>query len=214
MTAPATAPPTAAPVTLVPTIATSPPPAPAALNPAPLSLTVTETSDGVQLSWTPTDAAGFERYVVVRGTADSGTLVDVAELPDLLQTSFTDTTPPTGVELCYKVVAVDAAGLPVAESETITVVVEGTGSSNEIPPSSDPAPTTVTTQPGATATSGPETTTSSPATASPGTEVATTVAESVPESLPEAMPTTAGGTTSDDEAPPPTSGEKGGEGEG
>ncbi len=135
-TAPATAAPTAAPVTLVPTIAPpAPPPAPAAVNPGPLSLSVTESRDGAQLSWTPTDAATFARYIVVRGTAGSDLLEDIVELPDRQLTAFTDVGATTGVEFCYRVVAVDAEGLPVAESETITFVREGTGSSNEIPPS-------------------------------------------------------------------------------
>jgi hypothetical protein len=173
-TAPATAP-RAAPVTLVPTIASSASPVPAAVNPAPLSLSLAETSDGIEVSWTPSDAPGIVGYVVVRGTADSGRLVDVAQLsPD--RTAFTDTTPPAGVELCYRVVAVDADGMPVAESETLTALFEGSGSSNEVPPSTDtpgtlPATQPPTTQPPGATTTAPPPTAAAPTTAAPSTSV-------------------------------------------
>ena len=190
-TAPATAAPTAAPVTLVPTIAPpAPPPAPAAVNPGPLSLSVTESRDGAQLSWTPTDAATFARYIVVRGTAGSDLLEDIVELPDRQLTAFTDVGAPTGVEFCYRVVAVDAEGLPVAESETITFVREGTGSSNEIPPSTTTQPTD-----SAPTTQAESTTTAPPTTAAPHqpstTVTDTTIAETtgaetaVPEGAPD-----------------------------
>jgi hypothetical protein len=196
----ATAPPTApaaAPVTLVPTIATPAPPVPAAVNPAPLSVTVTETSEGVEVSWTPSDADSVVKYIVVRGTADSDVLVDVAELP-ADRTGFIDTTPPAGVELCYRVVAVDAEGLPVAESETHTIVFEGSGSSNEIPPSTDAPPAT---EPdGTTTTTTVASSTTVPATADPSTTVAET-----------SVPTTVGGFVPDTAPASDTSGGGGGQ---
>ncbi len=181
-TAPATAPPTAAPVTLVPTIATPAPPAPAAASPAPLSLSVAETRDGAQLSWTPTDAAAFASYIVVRGMAGTDLLEDIVVLPNRQATTFTDVSAPTGVELCYRIVAVGADGLPVAESETITFVREGTGGSNEIPPSTGSAPPTTPAE--STTTPAPPTTAAShrPAT----TVAATTIAETtVPARAPD-----------------------------
>jgi hypothetical protein len=192
VTAPASAP-TAAPVTLVPTIATPAPPAPAAVNPAPLSLTVSETNEGIQVSWTPSDADGVVRYVVVRGTADSNRLDDIAEL-SADQTAFTDTTPPTGVELCYKVVAVDADGLPLAVSETHTIVFEGSGGANEIPPSTDVPVTAPATRPDrtTTTTSLPPSTaansTTAPSTTVVETSVETTSAPTVAGSAPDTAP--------------------------
>jgi hypothetical protein len=130
---------------------------------------------------------------VVRGTADSDVLEDVAEVP-ADQTGFIDTTPPEGVELCYRVVAVDAEGLPVAESGTETIVFEGSGSSNEIPPSTDTPPAT---QPdGTTTTTTQPSSTTVPATADPSTTVAeTSVPTTVGGSVPETAPTsdTSGG---------------------
>jgi hypothetical protein len=187
----ATAPPTApaaAPVTLVPTIATSAAPVPAAVDPAPLSLSVIETNEGIELSWTPSDADGVVRYVVVRGTAESARLDDIAELsPD--QLAFTDTTPPAGVELCYQVVAVDAEGLPLAESETLTITFEGSGSANEIPPSTDTPSTPPATQPGGTTTTSPPASTAAPTVTALTSTVAerpvdTTVTVSAPDTAP------------------------------
>jgi hypothetical protein len=194
VTAPPSAPP-AVPVTLVPTIATPAPPAPAAVNPAPLSVTVLETAEGIQVSWTPSDDARVVKYFVVRGTADSDVLQYVAELP-ADQTGFIDTTPPAGVELCYRVVAVDAEGSPVAESGTETITFEGSGSSNEIPPSTGTPPAA---QPdGTTTTTTLPPTTTVPSTADPSTTVVetsvpTTVGGSVPETAPTNGDTTSGG---------------------
>ena len=162
---PTTAPPTTAPA---PTRAPPPPPAAAPASRV-LSLTVTPSADGVHLTWSTPGASSFGRYVVIRASLSLALPKVIGLLPDQSTTSFTDPTPPHGVLVFYRVVAVGPDNHLLAVSRTVSVVL----------PPSTPAPTS---QPPSTMTAassvptsgqhGPSTS-APPATASTSTTAAT-----------------------------------------
>jgi hypothetical protein len=169
---PAATPSTASPQTAAPT---SPAPSPGALTVAALELTVARDADGIRLSWTTTDAAMFERYVVVRGMATSTELTVVAEFPDRQITSFTDPAAPQNADLVYRVLALGVDGRPVAMSPTAMLEIGSASTSTtttEVPPTtapttSDVPPTDTTVPPDTTI---PPDTSAPPATDPPPTD--------------------------------------------
>jgi hypothetical protein len=173
--------PTVPPATAPPATPAAPPPSPVAGTPtamvAQLQLTVTRANEGVRLSWTTTDSPAFERYVVVRGPAASAELTVIAELPDRQITSFTDPAAPVSIDLVYRVLALDAAGRPIAMSGTAMLEIgvastdstTTTAASTTAPPATDPGTTTPATDPATTAPVTDPPTTDEPPASDPGT---------------------------------------------
>jgi hypothetical protein len=124
---PTTAPPTTAPA---PNRAPTPPPAAAPVSRV-LILTVTPFADGVHLTWSTPGASSFGRYVVIRASLSLALPKVIGLLPDQSTTSFTDPSPPHGVLLFYRVVAVGPDNHLLAVSRTVSVVL----------PATTPAPT-------------------------------------------------------------------------
>jgi hypothetical protein len=129
---------------------------------AALQLTIARAADGIRLSWTTTDAATFERYVVVRGTAETTELTVLAEFPDRQITSFTDPAAPQNADLVYRVLALDVDGRPVAMSPTAMLEIGASSSSTTTtePATSEPPPTDTTVPPDTAAPVPPPTDTS------------------------------------------------------
>jgi hypothetical protein len=164
----ATAPPatpakTASPSSVSPETAALISPAPQqAVTVAALQLTIARAADGIRLSWTTTDAATFERYVVVRGTAETTELTVLAEFPDRQITSFTDPAAPQNADLVYRVLALDVDGRPVAMSPTAMLEIGASSSSTTTtePATSEPPPPDTTVPPDTAAPVPPPTDTS------------------------------------------------------
>jgi hypothetical protein len=187
---PSTVPPATAP----PATPAVPPASPVGGTPtalvAQLQLTVARANQGVRLSWTTTDSPVFDRYVVVRGPAASAELTVIAELPDRQITSFTDPTAPVSIDLVYRVLALDAAGRPIAVSRTAMLEIgvastdptTTTATSTTAPPGTVPGTDPPTTD-GPTPTSDPDTTeppVSDPPASDPPTTDMTDVTEPAP----------------------------------
>ena len=186
---------------------TTPAPAPALFTQpiGQLALTVGEDTGGVDLAWTPSDAADFGRYVIARGTAADHQLGEIAELPDRQITSFTDPAAPHGVALMYQVVAMDADGRPLAASEVVELTLQdGSASSaptTDAPPTTDGSGSGLTVPPTTVQGSTSVPSTTAPATTSPTTGEPATTAGTTSTTSATAAPSTTTGTTS---APAPT----------
>jgi hypothetical protein len=159
-----------------------------------LALTVGEDTGGVNLAWTPSDAADFGRYVIARGTAADHKLGELAEFGDRQITSFTDPAAPHGVALLYQVIVVSEDGRPLAASDVVELTLDdgsaGSAPTTDAPPTTDGSgsglsvpPTTVT---GST----------TPATTSPTTGQPTTTGEVTSTTSATSAPTTTTATTS------------------
>jgi len=183
--------------TTVPEVTPAPAPALYTQPIGQLALTVGEDTGGVNLAWTPSDAADFGRYVIARGTAADRQLVELAEFADRQITSFTDPAAPHGVAVMYQVVAMNTDGQALAASEVVELTLQD-GSASSAPTTDAPSTTdgsgsglTVPPTTGQGSTSAPSTT--APVTTSPTTgEPATTVGLTSTTSAPAAPSTTAG----------------------